>query len=173
MIHIAITRKVRPGKEAEFEELTGQFMQHSLGEAGMAGVHFLKPPPGSGNREYGILRSFDNEAAQESFSNSALLAEWVQRVEPLVIGQPELRTLQGLEAFFRGDTPPPRWKMALVTWLGVFPCVFIWAKLLSPRLAFLHPILITAVVVAVVVVTLTWGVMPLLTRLFAGWLKRV
>src|SRR5690606_3814272 len=84
----------------------------------------------------------------------------------------ERRDLHGLEAFFRGEHgPPPRWKMAVVTWLGVFPCVALWSRLLHPVLQGLPSLLITACVSAAVVVTLAWGVMPLLTKLARPWLQ--
>lgn len=43
----------------------------------------------------------------------------------LVEGEPMVRTLNGLEGFFRsgGYHLPPRWKMAIVTYLGVVPSV--------------------------------------------------
>ncbi|MEL6105337.1 MAG: antibiotic biosynthesis monooxygenase, partial [Planctomycetota bacterium] len=94
--------------------------------------------------------------------------------ETLVEGEPVHHTLHGLEAFFRdgGRTRgPKRWKMAVVTWLGVFPVVLLWSRLLPPLLRPMHPIVVTAVVTAVAVVTLAWLVMPTLTKCLAGWLN--
>jgi antibiotic biosynthesis monooxygenase (ABM) superfamily enzyme len=90
----------------------------------------------------------------------------------MVVGEPVRRRLHGLEAFFR-DTrhaPPPRWKMAVVTWMGVFPSVLLWSSLLPNALGGLPHLAVVAIVNVFVVVTLAWGVMPLLTRMFAGWL---
>jgi antibiotic biosynthesis monooxygenase (ABM) superfamily enzyme len=92
----------------------------------------------------------------------------------MVVGEPQRRRLHGLEAFFR-DTkhgPPPRWKMAIVTWMGVFPSVLLWSSLLPNLLSGLPHLLVVAIVNVFVVATLAWGVMPLLTRFFAGWLQK-
>ena len=40
-----------------------------------------------------------------------------------------MRALHGMEAFFRGaEAPPPAWKMAVVTWIGVMPAVYIFSN---------------------------------------------
>ena len=82
--------------------------------------------------------------------------------------------LHGLEAFFRDPqhSPPPRWKMAIVTWLGVFPSVLFWSSTLPKVLPGLPSLGVMAIINVFVVVTLAWGVMPLLTKLFAGWLRQ-
>ena len=91
----------------------------------------------------------------------------------MVEGSWSKREIDGLEVFFqRGAVGhPPRWKMALLTWLGVFPSVVVWSAILGPHLQTLHRVVATAVVTGFVVVTLAWGVMPLLTRLFGRWLR--
>lgn len=173
MIHCAITRVVREGKEAEFEEAIKRFVARSLDHHGTTGAHLLRPTDASRPREYGILRSFRSEKHMQEFYDSELFAQWRTEVAELVEGEPIHRKLHGLEAFFRGtrtQTPPPRWKMALVTWLGVFPVVLLWSRVLPPFLPSLNPIAVTAWVTGVAVVTLTWLVMPALTRSFARWL---
>lgn len=171
-VHIAITRRVCPGKEAEFESAIREFAQESLGFPGTTGVHLVGPVAGSDN-EYGILRSFASEAACNAFYDSEMFAEWMDRTAPLAASDWVRRDLTGLEAFFRGrGTPPPRWKMALVTWVGVFPTVLIWSAVLAGPLAGAPTPLKTAISIALTVVTLTWGVMPLLTKALAGWLHR-
>jgi antibiotic biosynthesis monooxygenase (ABM) superfamily enzyme len=106
------------------------------------------------------------------FYESDLFRNWEERVSALVVGEPVRRRLHGLEAFFRETqrAPPPRWKMAIVTWIGVFPSVLLWSSLLPKVLSSLPSLAVVAIVNVFVVVTLTWGVMPLLTRIFAAWL---
>ena len=57
-IHIAITRRVRPGCEAEFQQALREFLQTSFAHGGVLGANMLVPLPGSGSREYGILSVF-------------------------------------------------------------------------------------------------------------------
>ena len=173
-IHRAITRVAREGREAEFEEAIKRFVARSLEHNGTTGAHLLLPTAGSRPREYGILRSFHSERDMQDFYDSALFAEWQREVPHLVEGDPEYRDLHGLEAFFRagGKHTPPRWKMAIVTWLGVFPIVLLWSQLLAPILISLPQVLVTACVTLAAVATLTWVVMPRLTQLFSTWLHQ-
>ena len=79
------------------------------------------PPPGSGSREFGILRTFPDEKERDAVYNSPMFHEWENRGRTLTEGEPEYRQLHGLEAWFRSPhRPPPRRKMAPVTLLGVW-----------------------------------------------------
>lgn len=170
-VHVAVTRQVKPGREAEFEQALREFAFESLREPGTTGVHLIEPVPGVKGCEYGILRSFESEEASRRFYDSEVFQQWQQRASDLAVGDSIVRRLHGLEAFFRDSKhAPPRWKMALVTWLGVYPSVLLWSSTLPPLLRGLPQLLIVAIVNVFVVVTLTWAVMPLLSKFFAGWL---
>lgn len=171
-VHCAITVQVREGKEQVFDERLVLFLQKSLRCPGMTGVHLIRPAPGTDSHEYGILRSFESEAASRQFYESDLFQSYKRETEELVIGEAEMRPLHGLEAFFRGSgSTPPRWKMAIVTWVAVFPAVLFWNWLVGSRLIMLPSLVTTGIVVALVVVTLTWFVMPRLTNLLSSWLQ--
>ena len=173
VVHVAVTRQVRPGYERAFEEALRNFARESLRVPGTTGVHLIAPVPGIEGCEYGILRSFESEEASRQFYESELFSNWQEQVAGMVVGEPVRRRLHGLEAFFRdtNHAPPPRWKMAIVTWMGVFPSVLLWSSLLPKVLSGLPSLAIVAIVNVFVVVTLAWGVMPLLTRMFARWLQ--
>ena len=94
--------------------------------------------------------------------------QYQAETDDLIEGDAVIRPLHGFEAFFSsGGGTPPRWKMAIVTWLGVFPAVLFWSWLLSTRLYMLHPVIVTAVVTILVVASLTWAIMPRLTGILA------
>ncbi len=100
-IHIAITRRVRPGGEAEFQQALREFLQTSFAHGGVLGASRLTPPPGSDRREYGILRTFANEQEREAFYESPLFKAWDARARTLTEGEAVYRPLHGLEAWFR------------------------------------------------------------------------
>jgi antibiotic biosynthesis monooxygenase (ABM) superfamily enzyme len=157
--------------EQQFERALREFVRESLHLPGTTGVHLVCPIPGVDGHEFGILRSFESETARKAFYASEMFAKWEETAAPMVIGAPTERQLHGLEAFFRGSgKAPPRWKMAIVTWIGVFPAVLFWSTLLPAPLSGFHPLLVSAIVDVFVVVTLAWGLMPLLTKVFSNWL---
>lgn len=170
-IHIAITRRVRPGCEERFQQELREFFRASFDHSAVMGVNMLVPPEGSTSREYGILRSFPNEAERQAFYASALFKDWETRVAPLTEGAPIYRELHGLEAWFREPAaPPPRWKMALVTFGGVYPLSVLVPRFLSPVFGGWHALLFGAIVTVVIVASLTWVVMPFFTRVLRPWL---
>ena len=171
-IHIAITRRVRPGCEAEFQHALREFFQTSFAHGGVQGASMLTPTPGSDSREYGILRTFANEQERDAFYASPMFKAWEERARTLTEGEPVYRQLHGLEAWFRSPhNPPPRWKMAAATFLGVFALAMILNLTLGPVIQSWNFVLRNAVFNACVVVSLTWVVMPLVTRLLQGWLN--
>lgn len=171
MIHMAITRTVRPGREDEFELKIHEFFQDAQRFPGTAGVYLLRPVHPE-DRTYGIMRAFEDEAARDAFYASQLFKDWSDAVAPLVEGEPTRRALHGLEAFFRGEqAPPAAWKMAIVTWIGVNPAVFIFSKLVPSVFGELPGLAELLLVNACVVASLTWFFMPILTRLFKPLLQ--
>ena len=124
--------------------------------------------------DYFILLRFANRNHlrrwQESIEVAALLHEG--DVHSVAADQSQVKT--GLETWFTlpdmpvPRTAPPRWKMALVTWLALLPQIIVLSYLTPP----LHlPLLAAAALsTAIPVVMLTWVLMPWLTRLLYGWL---
>src|SRR5881296_2812361 len=170
-IHVAITRRVKPGHEAEFQQALREFFQASFGNEGVLGASLLLPLPGSDSREIGILRTFASEAERDAFYASPMFKAWELRARTLTEGEPVYRQLHGLEAWFRSPhNPPPRWKMAAATFLGVFPVAMILNLTLGAAIRPWNFILGNAVFNGCVVLLLTWVVMPLITRALHGWL---
>jgi antibiotic biosynthesis monooxygenase (ABM) superfamily enzyme len=171
-IHIAITRRVKRGREREFERELLVFAQRSLAEPGARGVNCIFPVPGSGSNEYGVLRTFASLPNRDAFYQSGLYREWLASIESLVEGEPRCREVHGLEAWFRspGLAEPPVWKMAIATYLGVVPVIMFLSLTLGHWIQSWNFVLNNIVFNAFVVVLLTWVVMPLITRTLHGWL---
>jgi antibiotic biosynthesis monooxygenase (ABM) superfamily enzyme len=66
--------------------------------------------------------------------------------------------------------PPPRYKMALLTWPGAWGLITLILWLIGPAMATWPLPLRTLVISALMVLGLSWVVIPYLTRVFAGWL---
>jgi antibiotic biosynthesis monooxygenase (ABM) superfamily enzyme len=171
MFHVAILRKVRAGREAEFETEISKFFREAAEQPGVCGAYLIRPLVGTSSREYGILRSFTSEDDMRRFYDSDLYRRWTEAVRPLVEGEAERRELHGLEAFFRSSAPPPKWKMAIVTWIGVMPAAYIFSHAVPAVFGNMPELVGLIVVNAFVVGSLTWFFMPILTKLFRPWLN--
>ena len=173
-IHIAVTRTVKAGCEADFEQALHDFVQRSLPLAGQLGVHILRPAPGSNSREYGIIRTFANRDAVATFRTSPEYLEWNNFMLQLTEGSGRAEELCGLESWFTLPGQPlrslPKWKMAIATYLGVLLVVMGLGLTLGPLLKSWNFVLQNIIFNALVVALLTWVVMPIITRLLRPWL---
>ncbi|MDR3618252.1 MAG: antibiotic biosynthesis monooxygenase [Paludisphaera borealis] len=172
-VSIIIRRVVRAGRQAEFEAAVRAFSPVSLTFPGHLGVHVVPPP--AGGREYVVILSFASERAWREFLQWDRYRSWAQAVRPLLDDDPAIEEVTGLETWFRmpGEhVVVPRWKMAVVTWVGVCLSVGLLNAVLRPWIAdwpwWANLLGFNAVVVA----SLTWVVMPLLSRSARVWLRR-
>jgi antibiotic biosynthesis monooxygenase (ABM) superfamily enzyme len=173
-ITVSITRTVKPGCEIEFERALHDFVQRSLTLPGQHGVHVMRPAPGSSSREYGIVRKFANRDALAAFRTSPEYLEWNNIAADLTEGAGRTEELCGLESWFTlpGEhiSRLPKWKMALVTLLGVYPTSLFLGETVG-RWTYDWSLPLRALFFAVpMVALLTWVVMPILTRALHKWL---
>jgi len=173
-ITVCITRRVKPGSEAAFERALHEFVQRSLVLPGQMGMHIMRPAPGSGSREYGIVRKFSNRDALDAFRTSPEYLEWNHTVVDLTEGNGRAEELTGLESWFTlagaALRPLPKWKMAIVTLLGVFPTSLGLSETVGRSMMGWPLLLRSLVFAALMVALLTWVVMPLVTRALHKWI---
>lgn len=169
-VHVAITRKVLPGKEEEFKEALRRFLSESFAHDGVHGASMITSLPGTNDREIGILRTFKNKEERDAFYNSEQFQKWEAYASTLT-EEPVYRELTGLEAWFRSPSAPPRIKMALVTLCGVFPASLLLYFVVSPWIKDLPEIVRLFINAFLMVALLTWLIMPFLTKIFRKWLK--
>ncbi|CAN5465692.1 hypothetical protein BH09PSE5_BH09PSE5_22800 [soil metagenome] len=81
--------------------------------------------------------------------------------------------MAGLGLWFRTSQPnPPRWKIAVVTWLGICPTVYVLFLLTGDLMKSWPLSLRTVALTIAVVAVMTWVVAPQLTKLLRPWLTR-
>jgi len=169
-----VTRRVKPGREQEFEEWVSGILAAANKYPGYLGSEILRPIDPEDN-EYQIITRFDHESNLHAWETSEERQGWLRKSRPLLQEEERFNILTGLETWFTlpsrpGEPPPPRYKMAIVTWLGIFPVVTVLFFLLGPWLNLLPTVLRTLVLTAMIVTLMTYVVMPRLTRHFAFWL---
>ena len=168
-------RTVKPGFEEKFEAELHDFISRSLQTEGQLGVSVIRPVQGSGSREYGILRRFRDSTSRECFYESPLFQQWEAKVASLTEGGPKRQELSGLETWFvlpgqRAGIPPPPWKMAVVTVVGVWPASMFVPWVLNPFISDLPSVLQALLLAVGIVILLTWAIMPVLVRILKAWL---
>ncbi len=169
-------RRARPGRAAEYEVMLREMLAKMREHKGFLGGDII--PPATEGDEYQFVVRFASEAELQAWDMSDARLALLERMKAVAEGEPEFRKLSGLEAWFEpavvpASMHPPRVKMAVVTWMGIFPVVslYLWLVSLWPGFQDLPFLPRTAAFTALIVATMTWLVMPRLTRLMRGWLN--
>ena len=173
-VTVVVRRRVKPGAEAQFERAMQDFIGFALAFPGNRGIDVVRPQPG-GSRDYTVVDRFADEGARKAFKDSADYRNWMGRLRELSEQDPFIEEHAGLGGWFTPPeapqpSPPAEIKMALVTFIGVYPLTSTLPPLGSWLLPEWHPLLVNVLVTGTIVAALTWVVMPILTRVFATWL---
>jgi antibiotic biosynthesis monooxygenase (ABM) superfamily enzyme len=126
-VTVLYSRRVKPGREADFETWARGIVAAARQFPGHLGASVLDAP---GSREYHILFTFADRRSLRAWLDSDERRRWLVRVGELLEADRGLQQLTGLETWFKlpGSnvptmTPPPRWKMWLVSLVAVYPLV--------------------------------------------------
>lgn len=174
-VTVSVSRRVKPGCEEAFEKILLEIIAAAMSFEGHLGVNVFRPSDRDAP-EYRVIFKFDRMSNLHRWEESEVRHKLLARVESLTLGPPETQTLTGLETWFalpreQAIVPPPRYKMALLTWLGIFPLITGILGLLGPIFLNGLPLVLRTLILTVVLVTLmTYVVMPWLTQLFSRWL---
>ncbi|MCE1237570.1 MAG: antibiotic biosynthesis monooxygenase [Hyphomicrobiales bacterium] len=173
-VTVLITRRVQSGREDDFEALAAALIEAASRFPGHLGGYVLRPE-GDASPLRQTLFAFDDQPHLDAWTASEERAALVAKLGEISEGEGAVHSLSGLEGWFAlpeapTRKPPPRPKMALVTWMGIFPLVFLLSKTVSPLFAGFPSVVGILVVTFLVTVAMTWVVMPFLVRLMAPWL---
>ncbi len=168
------SRRVKPGREKEFEVWISGILDAANEFPGYLGSNVIRPS-GPEDDEYQIVFKFDHASNLKYWESSEERRLWLDESRDLIKEEPRIRILTGLETWFtlpskEGAPPPPRYKMAVVTWIAVFPLATVVFMLLDPLLGGFPVVLRTLVFTLAMVSLMTYVVMPRMTRLFSFWL---
>ena len=172
-IGVVVSCRVPPGKAAAFEAGVRELIRAAARQPGRIAAEVLRGTGGAGGQDYHIVYRFADAATLAAWEASAERRALLARIAPL-FQQTGRRALTGLEAWFDlpgGRPPPPRWRMALLTWLGIWPLVSLSLWLIVPRLMSVPFLPRTAINSALLVLAMTYVVMPWLARLAAPLLE--
>jgi antibiotic biosynthesis monooxygenase (ABM) superfamily enzyme len=173
-VTVSVVRNAKPERRAEFEEWISGLIELAARFPGYLGAVVFRPIDPD-DTAYRVVFKFDSAGNLKRWEHSKERRECLHRGEPLQQGPLEMQVLTGLEAWFalpakEGRPPPPRHKMAVVTWLAVYPLLTTIFFVLGSFLVQLPLPLRTLLMTLIMVPTMFYVVMPGMTRLFVKWL---
>jgi antibiotic biosynthesis monooxygenase (ABM) superfamily enzyme len=168
-------RRIRPGSEERYEQWLTGISRTSSEFLGNQGTTILRPS--EGRDEYIAITHFDGEGNLESWLRSPKRGEWLEKLQEIDICHEEVLTMAGMERWFTlpdqgANRMPPRYKIAVLIFLGLYPLVMALNALLGPSLAGLPQAIQALISLLISVPLMVWVVLPLLTRVFFGWLHQ-
>lgn len=177
-VHVTavITHRVRPGREAGYEEWLQGIAADARRFNGYLGAHIIRPELGVSS-DHVIVVQFESCQDLDSWLQSETRRSWVERVRPLISEPESIKRLTGLEPWFQmpgqaAQAPPKRYKQAILVWIGVVSISLLVGPQVNTLLASWPEILRLLINMAITVTLLTYWVMPFLTRRCKGWLFR-
>lgn len=175
-VTVVISRQVKPGCKKAFEKFISGITAAAMTFEGHLGTNVFRP---SNNRDntYRIIFKFDRASNLKIWEESECRRQWLARAESLRLEPARIRVITGLETWFtlpspKTITPPPRYKMAIITLLTLFPLIQLANIILAPLLELLPlPLLLRSfTITGILVLIMTYVAMPRMTKLFSRWL---
>ncbi|MEU8231564.1 antibiotic biosynthesis monooxygenase [Actinoplanes sp. NPDC048967] len=179
-VTVAITRRADPSRNAEMLAWVRAGATLAEDFPGFLGVGWMRPVLGS--TEWHMLYRFADAAALHAWEESQQRQWWLSSAQGMVEHtRVERRT--GIEGWFDPPQehevddltvpppgPPPRWKQAVIIWLGFFPVSLLAAVTLGQLLAGQHVLVRTLVTTLCLTPLMTYLVLPQVTRALQWWL---
>jgi antibiotic biosynthesis monooxygenase (ABM) superfamily enzyme len=169
-----ICRNIKPGYERDYDNWARRYLTYQRKAPGYLGTTIIVPGGSKSSMRY-IIRRFVDKAAMDAWDNSQLSQKLLQEADNY--SKRHYETSTGLETWFTlpglitlSQSPPPRWKMALVIFFAAYAISSLSRSILNPLLEE-WPILGNAVIyTGILVVSLTYFALPVLNRLLRRWL---
>ncbi|WP_309387397.1 antibiotic biosynthesis monooxygenase [Cerasicoccus frondis] len=172
-VTIFVSRTAKPGKEAELEEWLREVREAAAAFPGYVTSRWLENEDGHKPGEFEVVFTFDSAENFTHWCESPEKKALYERVSELVTEQ-KIRKVSGLEPWLNLPTPllepPPKWKMFVLAFLGVYPTLNVVFFFMMPWVRDLPMWLRLLCTVPVISGLMTFLVMPLLARLFHRWL---
>ena len=169
------TRIVKTDRIQDFEAwLRGinEVVRHFDGYLGMDVIR----PGDHDHPEYVIILRFANYDDLKAWQKSRHRLEWVEKSNDMTIGDPYLQEAHGLESWFTlpgrhtAGLPPAKYKLAVLTVVAIYPLILLVGTAVTLLPEELPQLIATLITVIVVGTSMTYFVMPRITRLFRFWL---
>ena len=170
-VTVVVNLRIKPGCEKDYDGWLERFLVLERKSPGYIGTTAIMET-GTGSSVRHMIHRFRDEASLEAWENSDELHKLKEEVNKY--STPYLQKATGLETWFTLPdmeviVPPPKWKMAIVSFIGAY-CISFLASFILGHYLRLQPLLFNLFMTIILVIGLTYFAMPLLSRLVRRWL---
>ena len=176
-VTVSVSRKVRPGREAEYEAWIHEITQIASRFEGHQGINVLRPSAQT-NDEYVTIYRFDSYQHGRQWEQSPERKVQIEKLEGLVEGDASYTRVTGLEFWFEfpqvsAAAKPSPHKMAVTLIVVVFSLIYPMQVFIGPQLAGWPLWCRILLFVTLQVLLMTYIVMPRITYMLRRWLYDV
>jgi len=172
-VTVVVNIKIKPGCEKDYDEWLRRFLVVLERKVpGYLGTTTIMETSQDSTVRH-IIHRFKDKASVDAWESSQELREQTEEVNKY--STPYLQKATGLETWFNipdvkaNVLPPPKWKMAIVAFIGAYSISSVTAYVLRLLLG-QQMLLFNLFMNIILVVGLTYFAMPLLSRLLRRWL---
>jgi len=170
-VTVVVNLRIKPDCEKDYDEWLERFLVLERKVPGYIGTTAIMET-GTDSSVRHMIHRFRDEASLEAWENSEELHKLKEEANKY--STPNLQKASGLETWFtlpdlKAVVPPPKWKMAVVSFIGAYCISLLASFILRPYLGS-QPLLFNLFMTIVLVIGLTYFAMPLLSRLLRRWL---
>lgn len=174
-VTLVIAHTLLPGQAERYEQWLGKIMPIAADFPGHLGANVIRPQ--EGQQLWTIIIRFDTPEHLYAWTQSETRNALVKEIEPLLAEGDKTEVRTDAAFWFTPPEPhirkPKQWKQFLITLLVIFPSTNLVPWLTGMALPALKgSLLLHLINDACVVALVVWLWMPIVTRLFAGWLKK-
>jgi antibiotic biosynthesis monooxygenase (ABM) superfamily enzyme len=171
-VTVVISRKVKPGYEKEYDEWLRRYLILGKKVPGYVGATIITQG-GTNSAIRHIIYRFSDKASLDAWENSEEARKQIEEANKSSTRYYERAT--GLETWFnvpdfKAVVAPPKWKMAIATFIVANTINSLSRYILNPFLAQWPLLASTTVYTIILVVLLTYLGMPTVSRLLRRWL---
>jgi uncharacterized protein len=170
-VTVVVSRKIKHGHEKEYDDWLRRVLALERKFHGYLGTIIIMDG-GADSAVRHIIFKYSNKASLYEWENSEERNKLIE--EGKNHSTPYLQKATGLETWFtlpntKAIVAPPRWKMAIVAFIGAY-CISSISRFILGSFLGQWPLIINLLVTIALVIGLTYFAMPLLSRLLRRWL---
>jgi len=171
-VTFVIRRNIKSGYEREYDDWLRRYLAIERKTPGYLGTTIIMPGGANSGIRY-IIQRYADKASMKARKDSQESLNLIEEANNYSI--PHYESGTGMETWFslpdlKAIIPPPRWKMAIVIFIAAYGISLLSRYILNPYLRE-WPLLSSSIIfTGILVVSLTYIAMPILSRLLRRWL---
>ncbi len=173
-VSVIVDREVLPDKREDFELCLKGVIEACRVFPGSMGTD-VSFPDSHNELHYRVVFRFSTLSDLKVWEKSPERLYWIQKIDKLIKEPTQLQVVTGLETWFalpktKSIVPPKRYKMAFITWFALTPLLIVFNLAVQPWLGHWHLVPRILISTPILVLIMTYFLMPLMAKVFSAWL---